>query len=115
MSLAGIVCRTAQHQFNQQLRPNQYNASTHTDGDISSELKNAAKALAADFARADADVLFSSEGIKTIDPKDYGTEYMTNRIKNHWQHVLMERGQVMSEAVTALDGCDCSYCALGTP
>ena len=114
MSLVAIACRTAQRQFDKQLHPGRYQASTHTDGDFSNELKNAAKALAIDFAQTGTEVAFSSEGIKVIDSKYYEADYIAGRIKNHWQHVRLERGQVMSEAVTPLESCDCSHCVFGT-
>ena len=113
MSLAAIACRTTQQRFSRRLHPDRYQSSKHTDGDISNELKNAAKALAADFARAPSDVVFSQEGIKSIDPKYYEADYIASRVKTHWQHVRVERGQVMSTAVAPIDGCDCYGCVVG--
>ena len=64
--------------------------------------------MMSDFARVD--VAFSSQGIDAIEAKFHEPDYIAGRVKDHWYHLQVERGQVMMEPVAGLERCECELC-----
>ena len=105
MALAAISSRRTLNNVTRFWHPKRHVSSRHTDGDLTTELKNAQQAMVSEFGRAD--VVFSSEGIDIIEDRYRDPDYIARRIQNHWFHLRVERGQVMADAVTSLDDCTC--------
>ncbi|ORZ39329.1 hypothetical protein BCR44DRAFT_316320 [Catenaria anguillulae PL171] len=107
MSLAATTTKSAQGDILRYLHPDQYRSTSHTAGDLTSELKNALAQLRTENQSI---LTFSGANVTTIDPKFQSEEYITGRIKNHLYHLRVERGQTMASATQVLATCDCELC-----